>query len=263
MRKCELDLITCPIDGEELTLHTEDEGATIETGFLTCAKCGHWYGIEEGILDLFPPIIDVTEAKDFFYEIRRYDDIIKAGVEQYEGMAESYPEVRMSRVKDLLMTRDERTCLHIGPGFGQLNRIVGDDKDLVNFDISQAVLEHNVDVSASSIRGVCEKLPFTDGVFPIIVCQASFQSIVDQKRFLEETTRVLQPGGMFVFTVTYKWNYPRKPQQFHVNEGDKLAAYLKKEHGCTMSTKILNLSENKFVDSLDEGDVAIFIAEKA
>ncbi len=48
-------------------------------------------------------------------------------------------------------------------------------------------------------RGVSESLPFADGSFSAIVCLDVLEHVADLKRTIEEVTRVLAPGGVFVF----------------------------------------------------------------
>ena len=47
--------------------------------------------------------------------------------------------------------------------------------------------------------GVGESLPYSDGQFDAVVCVDVLEHLADLSKVLEEVTRVLKPGGMFLF----------------------------------------------------------------
>lgn len=57
MREDLLELICCPVDKGDLTLHADkrDAKGEILQGRLVCGTCRHAYPIEDGIPNLLPP----------------------------------------------------------------------------------------------------------------------------------------------------------------------------------------------------------------
>ena len=55
-------------------------------------------------------------------------------------------------------------------------------------------------------QGYAEKLPYADGSFSVIICLDTLEHIRDLHATLQEITRVLAPGGIFVFdTINRTW----------------------------------------------------------
>jgi len=54
---------------------------------------------------------------------------------------------------------------------------------------------------AALVRGVAERLPFTDASFDSIVCQGALDHFVDPKSFMRDAARVLRPGGRAVIAL--------------------------------------------------------------
>ena len=57
-------------------------------------------------------------------------------------------------------------------------------------------------------------LPFADGSFDIVFCSfGALQFVADIERALDETVRVLRPGGRFAFSITHptRWMFPDDP----------------------------------------------------
>ncbi len=52
---------------------------------------------------------------------------------------------------------------------------------------------------------VAEALPFRDAVFDLVVSNSVFEHLEDRRRSLEETARVLRPGGYMACDVPSRW----------------------------------------------------------
>src|SRR5437588_5732178 len=55
-------------------------------------------------------------------------------------------------------------------------------------------------------QGDAEKLPYADGSFSVIVCLDVLEHVENVRATIQEITRVLAPGGIFVFdTINRTW----------------------------------------------------------
>jgi len=62
-----------------------------------------------------------------------------------------------------------------------------------------AARDHAHDRSIQYDIGVGEALPYSDGVFDAVVCVDVLEHVTDLQAVLDEVSRVLKPGGMFLF----------------------------------------------------------------
>jgi SAM-dependent methyltransferase len=165
----------------------------------------------ERIPDFVPPDLDPVHAA----EIARYNHIAAAGPGAYAGHTEAKPELRARVVRGMLRPGP---FVEVGPGFGELLRATEGERYAV--DHSLAVLEPLADLpGVRCARALGERLPFED--VPQIVADSVFQTVPDRERLLCEAWRALEPGGQFIFSIGYRWNYPRRPQEgFDVRTGE-------------------------------------------
>lgn len=89
--------------------------------------------------------------------------------------------------------------LDVGCGNGNLFSFLPDGKyELFGVDFSENMIseaKRNCNVKAAFSVADAEKLPFDDGMFDIIVCNASFHHYIHPNTVLEEMHRVLKDGG--------------------------------------------------------------------
>lgn len=62
-----------------------------------------------------------------------------------------------------------------------------------------AARDHAHDRSIQYDIGVGEALPYSDGAFDVVVCVDVLEHVTDLQAVLDEVSRVLKPGGMFLF----------------------------------------------------------------
>ena len=97
--------------------------------------------------------------------------------------------------------------LDVGTGEGQLARAavrMGVDR-VVGLDPTQAQLATARERGGGPVfvRGAAAGLPFPDGAFDAVVACLVFEHIVDHREAIAEVSRVLEPGGLFLFFLNH------------------------------------------------------------
>jgi demethylmenaquinone methyltransferase/2-methoxy-6-polyprenyl-1,4-benzoquinol methylase len=99
--------------------------------------------------------------------------------------------------------------LDVGCGTGrvtrQLAKLAGPSGHVVGLDPSEGMLDEARAESAAHVgptpdwvRGVGERLPFSDGTFDRVTAQFSVRNMSDWRQGVREMARVLKPGGLLV-----------------------------------------------------------------
>ena len=195
---------------------------------LLCQNCGgspvSWeYLIDDGIATFNRPPLD---KREYAFEMNRYKGIAIAPPHTYYGFNKSRPDIRNKLLRPFI--RPHGAYLNIGQGFGLLEETMPHIPKMC-LDPCLEFLRYckNKDIpNTRYVMGFGEQMPFKDNYFPAVVSDSVFQTLVDQREFLVECARVLKPEGVFVLTITYKWNYPRKPQAFPADKPGLLARFL-------------------------------------
>jgi len=191
---------------------------------LECKACNAWAHISRGItLFRTPP----SSKREYLFEMNRYKGIALKPPETYHGFDASYPSVRVEIIKEKL--KDKPLYLNVGQGFGQLEQsmpykakiCLDQCLEFLRYCQEQAEIPNT-----RYVMGFGERMPFQDNYFPAVVSDSVFQTLVDQREFLIENARVLKKGGTFILGITYKWNYPRKPQDFPADDPELLCLFL-------------------------------------
>lgn len=191
---------------------------------LKCIVCGNYAHIGQGIPRFTKPPFD---KREYFFEMRRYRGIALKPLETYGGFHDSYPEARVEILKSYL--RKKPIYLNVGQGFGQLEKSMP-GKAKICLDQCIEFLQYCKSQEIPNTRyvmGFGERMPFRNDYFPAVVSNSVFQIVVDQREFLIENARVLKLGGLFMLTITYRWNYPRKPQSFPAENPELLKNFLR------------------------------------
>lgn len=115
----------------------------------------------------------------------------------------------------------DKDVLELGCGAGQCARWVNNQGGhAIGLDLSQRQLQHSLrldDATAVAVPSVCATathLPFRADTFDIVFCAfGALQFVADAQRAIDETARVLRPGGRFAFSVTHptRWMFPDDP----------------------------------------------------
>lgn len=224
---------------------------------LQCPICDKAYPIRGGI----PIFSNVNLFKrEYAFEMKRYANIALHPPTTYDGLAESYPEKRTKIFKGYL---DKIPFyLNIGQGFGQLEKAM-DVTSKICLDQCIEFLRYCKEQKIPNTRyvmGFGERMPFATNYFPAVVSDSVFQTLVDQREFMIENARVLKSGGLFLLAITYRWNYPRKPQDFPADNPDLLCLFLK-ELGIEATVTYRDLKHDKITD-YEEGNYLLVVGEK-
>jgi SAM-dependent methyltransferase len=116
-----------------------------------------------------------------------------------------------------------RRVLEVGCGAGQCSRwLVTQGARAFGFDLSVRQLQHShridddTGVRVPVVCATATDVPFRDGTFDL-ACSAfgALPFVLDAARVLREVSRVLRPGGRFVFSVSHplRWTLPDDPTE--------------------------------------------------
>ncbi len=118
-----------------------------------------------------------------------------------------YIESRVNRVFGKNALRQQEV-LEVGCGGGLIaNELAQRGALMIGIDPSSNALaiartkvqENGLGQSAYFEQGYAESLPYADGSFSVIVCLDVLEHVRDLQATLKEITRVLAPGGIFIF----------------------------------------------------------------
>jgi ubiquinone/menaquinone biosynthesis C-methylase UbiE len=133
------------------------------------------------------------------------------------GMAE---EVRIARLYLGLGAGDTVLDLACGPGnfSREFARVVGTEGLVVGVDASPTMLARGAEDTAKTgianlalVRGDATDLPFRDGAFDGACCFAALHLFADPFAALDETTRVLGPGGRIAIMTSVRRQVTLRP----------------------------------------------------
>lgn len=244
-------VLVCPEDFGSLKF-------VVRRAALRCNSCQRPFPIRFGI----PGFTDLNLFKrEYVFEMKRYDNIALKPPETYDGLDESYPEERTEIFKGYL--DDAPFYLNIGQGFGQLEKAMG-AKPKMCLDQCIEFLKYckSQDIpNTKYVLGFGERMPFKTDYYPAVVSDSVFQTLVDQREFLVENARVLAPEGQLLLAITYRWNYPRKPQDFPADDPELLLHFLR-ELGVHGDYQYFNLEKSEEDVGYKDGDYMLFIGEK-
>jgi 2-polyprenyl-3-methyl-5-hydroxy-6-metoxy-1,4-benzoquinol methylase len=93
--------------------------------------------------------------------------------------------------------------LDVGVGMG---RLLEDYKQLDRYgmDISKTYLEITKEKGINCCISLIEDMPYNDNMFDIITCTDVLEHVLDLYQGVENTLRVLKPGGILIVRVPYK-----------------------------------------------------------
>ncbi len=168
-----------------------------------------------------PDISEAVDAAKQYYDSADADNFyhtVWGGEDLHLGIYETPDEpifdasrrtvARMaSKLKTL--SKDSKV-IDVGAGFGGSARYIAKTYgcEVVALNLSEAENERDrqknkeqgLDHLVTVVDGNFENLPYENESFDIVWCQDSFLHSADRGKVIEEVTRVLKPGGEFIFT---------------------------------------------------------------
>lgn len=129
------------------------------------------------------------------------------------------------------------SVLDLGCGTGLLmEQVISEDytRHVTGLDLSSQMINiatQRIKEKGTLIIGDSEKLPFEDLSFDIVYCNDSFHHYPNPKKVIEEVSRVLKYGGVFILGDIYQPVIARQIMNFLIkynHEGD-VRIYSKKE----------------------------------
>ena len=172
--------------------------------------------------------------KEFTKAAKIYDSG-KSGI--YEMCKYDYPKV----LKEL-KNKKFNDVLDCGCGTGPMIEILCEkysDKQYTGLDLTPEMIkkakEKNLP-NSNFVVGDCEKLPFEDESFDVIICTNSFHHYPNPQDFLDNTYRVLRKGGRLILRdytssdlIVWLMNHIELPLAHLVGHGD-VKIYKKEEY---------------------------------
>jgi ubiquinone/menaquinone biosynthesis C-methylase UbiE len=138
---------------------------------------------------------------------RSFQGSIPALYDQYLGpmMFVPYAEDLVSRLVDLRRGRVLETAAGTGVVTRALAAALPDEVHVDSTDLNQPMIEHAAGLLSSPRvtwqQADAQSLPFSDGIFDVVICQFGVMFFPDKRQAFAEAHRVLKPGGRFVFSV--------------------------------------------------------------
>lgn len=123
----------------------------------------------------------------------------------YNGIAHGYKELyHKEQIQKIYYIIKELPhsgkILDLGSGDGVLNQFLDSNIELISFDISEELLKLNPNKKKNKIQGDIQNLPFKTNEFDYILSFSVFQDILNKKKAIRETYRVLKPNGKFIIS---------------------------------------------------------------
>lgn len=185
---------------------------------LSCVGCGAWFGIRAGV----PLLLSARSRGELRQDLQTATGAQM--VAEYQAVESSPGKPRpTSRWRRLLRPPDvmyhtnpgmrrgaaRRIFDHRGPGTLILN--VGGGPTRYSAEEITLNLEpfHNVDVV-----GDAHELPFLDGTFDSVVCNAVLEHVGDPERVVAEMLRVLKPNGLLYAEVPFIFFFHGYPSDY-------------------------------------------------
>jgi Methylase involved in ubiquinone/menaquinone biosynthesis len=157
-----------------------------ELNMLQCDDCGKLFQIINGI-----PLF--TNEKSAYDNLYNQIDFHKHPF----GYNMDYATWRKGKInKEIVKYLEKGSVLDDGGGYGYLKEFLGKENTYYNIEYSYEIL--NYDTGHLKSVGNGEELPFKDATFDNIVSGDVLEHVYNKVKYLEETYRVLKPGGIFI-----------------------------------------------------------------
>lgn len=205
MKHTALKLICCPFCKSTLSLNAENGNEIIANGDLRCSACDRIYPIKKGIVHFIDPQELEGPNQHFERYYNRFAPIYslftKFAFLPFGGERKARQEI----LKHLGKGGDRILEVSIGNGVNlpylyeatNLGEIYGIDISIGQLTQCQRLI-HKQDWSVELFLAMAESLPFKNEMFDNVLHIGGINFFSDQKRAIEEMTRVARPGGKVV-----------------------------------------------------------------
>ena len=186
-----------------------ETGSVITQGLAWSSETGETYRIKNGYLDLLKRVSGAGNIANLTNYLpgagRAYEPLWRVrSLDLLTG--ESFPNEReVDLISGLVGLGRGGIYLDLGCSAGLYTRVLqkklGDEGAVVGIDISPSMLKEaarrarKLNTSPSFMRADAGNLPFADAAFAGAVCGGTLNELADPARVLQETRRVLEPGG--------------------------------------------------------------------
>jgi len=160
------------------------------------------------------PLREINGVLDYLgSEARVENDYI----DNYENISEdmdhysSHPSVEIEVISNccklsvdtLRLSNDIDNIIDIGCGFGNILNQITKSNLTVGVDISINGL-NNLSDEIIKIRSFAEEIPIKSELFDLAICTDVFEHVLDEKILAKEISRILKPGGFFIFACPWE-----------------------------------------------------------
>lgn len=162
------------------------KGKLIGADMLRCEDCEKQFPIKNDII----VFLDDGSAYDQLYEQIDFN-------KQPFAYEVDYATWRKGQInKTIAKFVEPGSVLDDGGGYGFLKEFLNDNNIYYNLEYSYQILSY--DTGLLKYVGNGEELPFKDDSFDNVVSGDVLEHVQDKKRYLQETYRVLNNGGVFI-----------------------------------------------------------------
>lgn len=169
------------------------------------------------VVDTTKQYYDSEDADNFYYKLWGGEDLHVGVYDERKDTVDAVREASIRAVEKMIGLLQKATkvtaetkVLDIGSGYGGTARYFakhcGCHVDCLNLSDKenernrQKNKEQRLEDKVSVYGGNFEELPFSDGVYDVVICEDSLLHSANKQKVLEEVKRVLKNGGHFIFT---------------------------------------------------------------
>jgi len=194
-----VNLLACPACKEPI--RQEDPP---EENRISCTSCDRWYPVDDGMPLMLPDHEKNLEGEKLNHQFRNVPGIapkrgkrfrwyydspkMVGGIEEGEGEGER-------EWKDFTYSDLQGRILDIGAGDRKAQELLGENSDFVSIDI--------IPRDRPTVVADAHYLPFKDGIFDAALGRALIEHVRDTEQVVSEVSRVLRPGGLFMFSAPF------------------------------------------------------------